>query len=91
MQRAGKQSFLYQYRSVQADPQATLRGHRPSYRETLLAVRDRLCVQCPGGLATQDLESEIFLSLLRRQAEAAQELVDNADDAAAAKLRLQQR
>ncbi len=42
---------------VQADSAATLRGRRPSYREALLAIRDRLEVQCPGTLATQDLET----------------------------------
>ena len=41
----------------QADSSATLRGRRPSYREALLAIRDRLEVQCPGTLATQDLET----------------------------------
>lgn len=42
---------------MQADSTATLRGRRPSYREALLAVRERLEVQCPCGLATQDLET----------------------------------
>lgn len=47
-------------------------------------------IQCPGGLATYDLESEIFLNLLKRQAEAAQELADSLD-ATKAKLRTKQR
>ena len=46
---------------MQADSSATLRGRRPSYREALLAVRDRLEVQCPGTLATQDLETGVCL------------------------------
>lgn len=29
-----------------------IRGHRPSYREALLYLRDHLSVKCPGGLAT---------------------------------------
>lgn len=29
-----------------------LRGYRPSYRETLLRIRERLEVQCPSGLDT---------------------------------------
>ena len=64
---------------LQADSAATLKGQRPSYREALLCVRDRLRISCPGGLATQDLESEIFLHLLQRQAEAVQGLADSLD------------
>ena len=37
---------------MQADSSAVLRGHRPSYREALLYLRDHLSVKCPGGLAT---------------------------------------
>lgn len=48
-----------------------------------MAVRDRLQVPCPGGLATQDLESEIFLHLLQKQAQAVQEVVDSMDSAKA--------
>jgi hypothetical protein len=36
----------------QADSRAVLRGHRPSYREALLYLRDHLAVKCPSGLAT---------------------------------------
>ncbi len=39
--------------SLQADSGAMLRGYRPSYRETLLCIRDRLEVHCPSGLDTQ--------------------------------------
>ena len=67
--------------TLQADSAATLRGYRPSYREVLLHVRDRLHVPCPGGLATQDLESEIFLHMLHQQAE---EMQGQADDLQAA-------
>ena len=66
---------------VQADALSTLQGRRPSYRETLISVRDRMHIQCPQHLATPDLESEIFLHLLQRQAEAMQGLVDTLDPA----------
>ena len=75
---------------MQADSGAMLRGYRPSYREALLRVRDRLHVPCPGGLATQDLESEIFLHLLQRQAEAVQGMADSID-MSKGKLRVKQR
>ena len=75
---------------MQADSGAMLRGYRPSYREALLRVRDRLHVPCPGGLATQDLESEIFLHLLQRQAEAVQGMADSID-VSKGKLRVKQR
>ena len=75
---------------MQADSGAMLRGYRPSYREALLRVRDRLHVPCPGGLATQDLESEIFLYLLQRQAEAVQGVADSID-VSKGKLRVKQR
>ena len=40
---------------MQASTHSVLRGHRPSYREALLAVRDRLQVKCPGGLSLEVL------------------------------------
>lgn len=63
----------------QADATATLKGQRPSYRQALLCVRDRLQISCPGGLATQDLETEIYVHLLQRQAEAIQSVADSLD------------
>ena len=42
-----------QQRAAQASTHSVIRGHRPSYRETLLAVRARLQVQCPGGLSLE--------------------------------------
>ncbi|CAM8918662.1 unnamed protein product [Rhodiola kirilowii] len=48
-----------------ADARATLRGWRPSYRAALLAVRKKLKIHCSSKLATEDLEIEIFLHLLR--------------------------
>ncbi|CAM8915449.1 unnamed protein product [Rhodiola kirilowii] len=48
-----------------ADARATLRGWRPSYRAALLAVRKKLKIPCSSKLATEDLEIEIFLHLLR--------------------------
>ncbi|KAK9822234.1 hypothetical protein WJX81_003153 [Elliptochloris bilobata] len=56
------------FRFLAADSSAVLRGHRPSYREALLYLRDHLSIKCPGGLATEDLETEIFLHLLQRNA-----------------------
>ena len=38
---------------VQASTQSVIRGHRPSYRDALLAVRDRLQVNCPRGLSLE--------------------------------------
>ncbi|KAK9810268.1 hypothetical protein WJX72_007661 [[Myrmecia] bisecta] len=71
------------FRFLAADSAATLRGHRPSYREALLTVRDRLEIKCPGGLATADLESEIFLYMLQRQARELRGLSDGRPTAAA--------
>eukprot|EP00897_Mesotaenium_endlicherianum_P002679 jgi/Mesen1/2439/ME000157S01576 len=48
-----------------ADARATLRRQRPTYRSVLLGVKERLQVPCSTGLATADLESEIFLHLLQ--------------------------
>uniref|UniRef100_A0A7N0V9X5 Uncharacterized protein n=1 Tax=Kalanchoe fedtschenkoi TaxID=63787 RepID=A0A7N0V9X5_KALFE len=48
-----------------ADARSTLRGWRPSYRAALLAVRKKLKIPCSSKLATEDLEIEIFLHLLR--------------------------
>ena len=38
---------------MQASTQSLVRGHRPSYRDALLAVRDRLQVDCPAGLSLE--------------------------------------
>lgn len=37
---------------LQATAGALLKGRRPSYRESLLQVRDRLSIKCPSGLTT---------------------------------------
>ena len=37
---------------MQATAGALLKGRRPSYRESLLQVRDRLDINCPSGLPT---------------------------------------
>lgn len=48
-----------------ADARSTLRGRRPSYRNVLLGVREKLNVRCSRNLLTEDLEAEIFLHLLQ--------------------------
>ncbi|XP_075107989.1 uncharacterized protein LOC107817604 isoform X1 [Nicotiana tabacum] len=53
--------FLY----LAADARSTLRGRRPSYREVLLGVREKLSIRCSAKLSTEDLEAEIFLYLLQ--------------------------
>lgn len=40
------------------------RGRRPSYREVLLGVREKLTIRCSAKLSAEDLEAEIFLHLL---------------------------
>ncbi|KAF3540978.1 hypothetical protein F2Q69_00020649 [Brassica cretica] len=40
------------------------RGWRPSYRNVLLAVRNKLSIPCSSHLPTEDLEVEIFLFLV---------------------------
>lgn len=52
------------FRFLAADAGATLGGRRPSYRDTLLRLRDRLGVRCPGGLRTAELEAEILMHSL---------------------------
>ncbi|KAF3677849.1 putative non-functional NADPH-dependent codeinone reductase 2-like [Capsicum annuum] len=53
--------FLY----LAADARSTLRGRRPSYREVLLGVREKLSIRCSAKLSAEDLEAEIFLHLLQ--------------------------
>lgn len=48
-----------------ADARSTLRGWRPSYRNVLLGVREKLNIPCSRKLSTEDLEAEIFLHLLQ--------------------------
>ena len=40
-----------------------LRGRRPSYRDALLMLRERLNVHCGASLPTADLETEVFLAV----------------------------
>ncbi|KFK23805.1 hypothetical protein AALP_AAs43167U000200, partial [Arabis alpina] len=47
-----------------ADARSTLRGWRPTYRNVLLAVRNKLSIPCSSQLPTEDLEAEIFLYLV---------------------------
>lgn len=75
--------FLY----LAADARSVLRGWRPSYRNVLLGVRKKLNIPCSSKLATEDLEAEIFLHMLRdysRQASGSlngsQENLKNSDD-----------
>lgn len=49
-----------------ADARSTLRGWRPSYRNVLLHLREKLNISCCSQLSTHDLELEIFLHLLHR-------------------------
>jgi uncharacterized protein YaaW (UPF0174 family) len=53
------------FRFLAADSTATMRGKRPSYREALLSIRDRLSVECSSNLPTPDLEAEVFLHVLQ--------------------------
>lgn len=46
------------------------RGQHPSYRGVLQSVRQKLGVNCSPGLATEDLEAEIFLHLCNNYATA---------------------
>jgi len=41
------------------------RGWRPSYRDVLLQVREKLKIPCSRKLPTEDLEAEIFLHLMQ--------------------------
>ncbi|ESQ27838.1 hypothetical protein EUTSA_v10018766mg [Eutrema salsugineum] len=58
--KALESRFLF----LAADARSTLRGWRPSYRNVLLAVRDKLSIPCSSQLPTEDLEAEIFLYLV---------------------------
>ncbi len=42
-----------------------LRGKRPSYRDALLMLRDRLQVTCGSTIPTPDLETEVFLAIVQ--------------------------
>eukprot|EP00210_Caulerpa_lentillifera_P006434 g6146.t1 len=53
-----------QFQFLAASSLETIRGVRPSYRDTLLHIRSKFGVKCKSGLETQDLESEIYLFLL---------------------------
>ncbi|CAL8466741.1 g6277 [Coccomyxa elongata] len=81
----GRASIMHRiesrFRFLAASSSAVLRGYRPSYRETLQYIRERLGVSCPSGLATADLETEIFLHILREQSEAITGLVDDTPSA----------
>ena len=65
-----------------------LKGHRPSYRESLMQVRERLAIKCPSSLRTPELEAEIYLHLLETHSSSieglAQELQSAAEEPQAA-------
>ncbi|KAF8063867.1 hypothetical protein HT031_003724 [Scenedesmus sp. PABB004] len=69
LQLRGRTSIMHKvearFRFLAADSSATMRGKRPSYREALLLIRDRLGVECSSNLTTPDLESEVFLHVLQ--------------------------
>ena len=56
------------FRFLAANAIDTLRGHWPSYRQTLLELHRKLQISCSDRLATADLEAEIFLHLLKEHA-----------------------
>ncbi|CAH8334735.1 unnamed protein product [Eruca vesicaria subsp. sativa] len=58
------QSLESRFLFLAADARYTLRGWRPSYRNVLLAVRNKLSIPCSSHLPTEDLEAEIFLYLV---------------------------
>ncbi|KAJ4909376.1 hypothetical protein Rs2_03997 [Raphanus sativus] len=58
------QSLESRFLFLAADARSTLRGWRPSYRNVLLAVRNKLSIPCSSHLPTEDLEAEIFLYLV---------------------------
>ncbi|CAF2139775.1 hypothetical protein IGI04_006413 [Brassica rapa subsp. trilocularis] len=58
------QSLESRFLFLAADARSTLRGWRPSYRNVLLAVRNKLSIPCSSQLPTEDLEAEIFLYLV---------------------------
>ncbi|GIL65383.1 hypothetical protein Vafri_19137 [Volvox africanus] len=64
----GRRSVMHKveahFRFLAADSVHLLRGARPSYREVLLDVRDKLDIRCSRNLSTYDLETEIFLHVL---------------------------
>lgn len=65
----GRKSVMHKiesrFRFLAADSLATLRGYRPTYKESLAHIRSKLGISCPPNLDTQDLEAEIFLHLLQ--------------------------
>ncbi|GIL88906.1 hypothetical protein Vretimale_16868 [Volvox reticuliferus] len=64
----GRRSVMHKveahFRFLAADSVHLLRGARPSYREVLLDVREKLDIRCSRNLSTYDLETEIFLHVL---------------------------
>ncbi|EFJ44503.1 hypothetical protein VOLCADRAFT_95192 [Volvox carteri f. nagariensis] len=69
----GRRSVMHKveahFRFLAADSVHLLRGARPSYREVLLNVRDKLDIRCSRNLSTFDLETEIFLHVLNNCAD----------------------
>ncbi|KAL6750299.1 hypothetical protein V8C86DRAFT_2817219 [Haematococcus lacustris] len=69
LEQRGRPSVMHKiearFRFLAADSNSLLRGARPSYREALLAIRERLGVRCSSNLSTFDLETELFLHILQ--------------------------
>ncbi|KAK9803232.1 hypothetical protein WJX73_007926 [Symbiochloris irregularis] len=70
------------FRFLAATAGAMLKGHRPSYRESLLQVRERLSIKCPSGLRTAELEAEIYLHLLETHSVSIEGLAEELKSAA---------
>lgn len=70
------------FRFLAATAGALLKGRRPSYRESLLQVRDRLSIKCPSGLTTPELEAEIYMHLLQHHSPSVEGLVEEIESAA---------
>jgi len=52
------------FRFLAASSMETLKGYRPTYRETLMHIQSKFNIRCPRQLETSDLETEIYLYLL---------------------------
>jgi len=72
------------FRFLAADSASLLHGRRPSYRDTLMSIRNRMDVPCSTNLATFDLETEVFLHILKNCLEYVQGEADLTDPQQAA-------
>lgn len=80
VQLSGRLLLMYKieqrFRFLAADSITVLRGQRPSYRDALLKLRDRLSVHCVSTMPVADLEVEIFLAIVQRHTELVQGMAD---------------